>query len=90
VDVLQASQELVEEELVVLLREVVVRLDHLVQVCLHELKHHVDVTEVARVGRQHHVLDLHHVRVLQLAQQLDLAQDARRVLQGASAQLSKW
>ena len=34
---------------------------HLVQVGLHQLKHHVDVLVVARAGRQHDVLDLHNV-----------------------------
>lgn len=34
---------------------------HLVQVCLHELKHDVDVLVVAGVGGQHDVLDLHNV-----------------------------
>ena len=43
--VFQATQELVEEELMVLCRQVVVRLDNLVQVRLHELKDDVDVLE---------------------------------------------
>jgi hypothetical protein len=34
---------------------------HLVQVSLHQLKHHIDILEVPRAGRQHDVLDLHNV-----------------------------
>ena len=52
---------------------------HLVQICLHQLKHDIDVFEVAGGGGQHDVLDFHNVRVAQQAQQLDLSQDARRV-----------
>ena len=67
----------------VLLRQVVVGLDNLVQIRLHQLEHDVDVTKLAGMRRQHHVLDLHHVWVLQLSQQLDLTQDTRRVLRRA-------
>lgn len=52
---------------------------HLVQVRLHQLKHHVYVLEVARGGREHDVADLDDVWVAQQAEQLDLAEDARRV-----------
>lgn len=31
------------------------------EVCLHELKHHIDVFELPGTGRQHDVLDLHNV-----------------------------
>lgn len=47
--------------LVVVVREVVVGLNHGVQVGLHQLKDDVDVLERAGVGRQQHVLDLHDV-----------------------------
>jgi hypothetical protein len=53
-----------------------------VQVRLHELKHDIDVLEVAGRRRQHDVLDLDNVGVAQQAQQLNLAQDARRVCGG--------
>ncbi|WVZ69484.1 hypothetical protein U9M48_018260, partial [Paspalum notatum var. saurae] len=76
VDVLHASEQLVEEELVVLGREVVVGLDDLVEVGLHELEDDVDVAELAARGREHDVLDLDDVRVAQQAEQLDLAEDA--------------
>ena len=52
---------------------------HLVQVRLHQLKHDVDVLEIPGGRRQHDVAHLHDVRVAQQAQELDLAEDARRV-----------
>ena len=79
VHILEPAQQLVEEELVVLRREVVVGLDDLVQIRLHQLEDDVDVAELPRRRRQHDVLDVDDVGVAQQAQQLDLAQDARRV-----------
>mmetsp|Transcript_6396 Transcript_6396/g.22521 ORF Transcript_6396/g.22521 Transcript_6396/m.22521 type:complete len:236 (+) Transcript_6396:912-1619(+) len=79
VHVLQPPQHLVQEELVVLRRQVVVRLYHLVQVRLHQLEHHVQVIVPVRVGREHDVLDLHDVGVLEQPHELHLAQDPRRV-----------
>lgn len=76
VDVLQAAEELVEEELVVLGREVIVGLDDLVEVGLHELEDDVNVAELAARWREHDMLDLDDVRVAQEAEQLDLAEDA--------------
>lgn len=76
VDVLHAAEQLVQEELVVLGREVVVGLDDLVEVGLHELEDDVNVAELAARWREHDMLDLDDVRVAQQAQQLDLAQDA--------------
>ena len=56
------------------------------QVCLHELKDHEYVLELAGVRRQQDVLDFHNVRVLQLAQQLDLAEYACGILQRSSGE----
>lgn len=63
----------------VLSREVVVGLDDLVEVGLHELEDDVDVAELAARGREHDVLDLDDVRVAKEAEQLDLAEDAGSV-----------
>lgn len=46
VDVLEADEHLIQEELDVLVRQILRRPDHLVQVCVHELEH-------LRVGRGH-------------------------------------
>lgn len=53
----------------------------LVQVGLKELEHDVDVLELARLGREHNVLDFDNVRVLQVPQQLHLAKNAHGILQ---------
>mmetsp|Transcript_7065 Transcript_7065/g.28699 ORF Transcript_7065/g.28699 Transcript_7065/m.28699 type:complete len:582 (-) Transcript_7065:145-1890(-) len=79
VNVLEPSQQLVEEELVVLVRQVVVRLDDLVEVRLHELEDDEDVLELPRVGREHDVLHLHDVGMLQHAEELHLSQDPGRI-----------
>ena len=76
VDVLHAAEQLVQEELVVLGREVVVGLDYLVEVGLHELEDDVNVAELAARWREHDMLDPDDVRVAQEAEQLDLAEDA--------------
>lgn len=76
VDVLHAAEQLVQEELVVLGREVVVGLDYLVEVGLHELEDDVNVAELAARWGEHDMLDPDDVRVAQEAEQLDLAEDA--------------
>lgn len=74
--VLHPTEQLVEEELVVLRSEVVVGLDDLVEVGFHEFEDDVDVAELAARRRENDVLDLYDVRVAQKAKQLDLAENA--------------
>lgn len=74
--VLHPTKQLVEKELMVLRAEVVVGLDDLVEVGLHELEDNVDVTELAARRREHDVLDLDDVWMAQKAEQLDLAENA--------------
>lgn len=76
VNVLQPTEHLVQEELMVLRCQVIVGLDHLVQIGLHQLENNKNVLKIARRGGQHDVLDLYDVRVAQQAQQFDLAKDA--------------
>jgi len=61
---------------VVLGREVVVGLDDLVEVGLHQLEDDVDVTELTPRGWEHDVPDLDNIWVAQEAEQLDLPKDA--------------
>lgn len=75
----EATQQLVQEDLVVIVGKIIVCCNDGVEVRLHELKHDVQVLEGARVRGQEDVLDIHNVRVLQQAQQLDLAEDAQGV-----------
>mmetsp|Transcript_30582 Transcript_30582/g.105689 ORF Transcript_30582/g.105689 Transcript_30582/m.105689 type:complete len:246 (+) Transcript_30582:597-1334(+) len=78
VDELQTAEDLVEEVLVVLVRQRLPARDDSVQVALHEVGHDVDVGEVDGVrGDGDDVLDLNNVLVqAKVPEQLDLAQDA--------------
>ena len=69
-----AGAHLVEEELVVLVRQVVVRLDDLVEVRLHQLEYHVDVLEVVLVRRQKDAPHRDNVPVFEQPQQFNLPQ----------------
>ena len=57
VDVLEAPQQLVKEQLVVLVRELLLGLQHTVQVRLHQIVHHVQVLEVPLAPWLQHSLD---------------------------------
>jgi hypothetical protein len=46
VHVLQASEDLIKEELDVLVTENLVRLNDLRQVCFHQISHHVQLVEL--------------------------------------------
>lgn len=67
-NVLHPTKQLVEEELVVLGGEVVVGLDDLVEIGLHEFEDNVNVAKLAAGGWEHDVLDLDDVRVAQEAE----------------------
>lgn len=77
-DVLQPSQELEEEVLVVLVRQRLSRGDDALQVTLEELRDDVQRVEVLRVGgTRHDVHDFDDVFVLaEVREQLDLPQNA--------------
>ena len=85
VDVLQAPQDLVEEVLVVLVRQGLPRGDDAIEVGLHQIGDDVHVLEVDRVrGHRHQILHLHDVLVAaEVAQELDFPQDSFRVHQVA-------
>ena len=76
VEVLDAAQYLVEEELDVVLGEHLRTGDDLVQVGLHELGENVDLVEEVGHGRLEHVDRVQDVVVLEHAEHLDLAEDA--------------
>jgi hypothetical protein len=79
VDVLHSLEDLVEEVLDVLVREVVLRVDDLVQVGLHEVEHDVDVDERLILRRRDEIAQADDILVLEVPEHLDLAQDALRV-----------
>lgn len=60
-DVLEPSQHLVQEELVVLWSEVIIGLDDLMQVGLQQLKDDKDIPVGGGRGGEDDVLDLHNV-----------------------------
>ena len=74
VDVLEAAEELVEEVLDVLVGERLRRADHLVQVGVHQVRHHVQVGAVGRAA--HQVADADDILVVEVEEELDLAERA--------------
>mmetsp|Transcript_28317 Transcript_28317/g.83162 ORF Transcript_28317/g.83162 Transcript_28317/m.83162 type:complete len:375 (-) Transcript_28317:10-1134(-) len=81
VDVFEAAKDLVEEVLAVVVGERLRRRDDLVQVCVHELRDNVHILKHVQRARPEDVLDLDHVLVSEVAQDLDLPQGALRVCQ---------
>ena len=75
VDVLEATQHLVEEILEVWVRELLARANDLVHVCLHELLNDVDFIEGLIITQLEHIQHIGDVLVaLELPQELDLTQ----------------
>lgn len=78
-DIFQCTKELVQEELVMLLGQIIIGLDNLVQIRLHQFKNNINVLEIPSRRWQHDVLDLDYVRMAQQPQKLDFPQDSRCV-----------
>lgn len=78
-DIFERTEHLIEKELVVLLCQVIIGLDNLVEVCVHELKDNKYILVVPPGRRQHYVLDLDDVGVPQKPEKLDLAEDPSSV-----------
>lgn len=74
--ILKATEELIEEKLVMLRGQVIIGLDNLMEIRLHELENDVDVSELSPRRRQQDVFDLDDVRVAEEPEELDLAEDA--------------
>ena len=49
VNIFQTSQKLIQEKLMVILRQVIVRFDHLVQICIQKFEYYVDVFKLSRI-----------------------------------------
>ena len=79
VHVLQAAKHLVNEVLTVVVRQVLRAAYDLVQVCVHELVHEVDVVEEVPARRPQDVSHRDDVLVLEIPQQRDFAQCSSRV-----------
>lgn len=80
-NIFQCTQHLIEKELVVFLRQVIVSLNNLVKIGIHQLKHNVNISVVPPRRRQHNVFDLDDIGVPQQPEKLDLAEDPGSVRQ---------
>ena len=56
--------------------QVIISLDNLVEIRLHELENNVNVSELSPRRRQQDVLDLNNVRMAQEPEEFDLAENA--------------
>ena len=73
VNILETAQDLIKEELDVIVRQRLVRLDDLREVRLHELGHHVNFVEAGSVLRLENSLDTEHILVVQETLNFELA-----------------
>jgi hypothetical protein len=74
--VLESTEKLVKEKLVMLRCEIIIRSDDLMEIRLHELENNIYILELPPGRREHYVLDLYYVRVTQQPKELDLTQNA--------------
>ena len=74
--VLESTKKLVQEKLVMFRGEVIIRLDHLMEIRLHKLKNNIDILELPPRRREHDVLNLNYVWVTKQPKELDLPQYA--------------
>jgi len=77
--VLESTKKLVQEKLVMFRGEVIIQLDHLMEIGLHELKNNIDILELPPRRREHDVLNLNYVWVTKQPKELDLPQNARGI-----------
>ena len=76
--VLEAAQYLVHEELNVVVRQRLLRLDDFAQIGLHEVKHDIDFAEALSIFGCQQSLDTKDVLVLEQALNLELAISTQR------------
>lgn len=75
-NILQGSKKLVQEKLMVLRCEIIVRLYNLMKVRLHQLENNIYVPELPSRGRKHNVFDLDDIGVAKQPKELDLPKNA--------------
>lgn len=78
-DVLESTEKLVKEKLVMLCCEVIIRSDDLMEIRLHELENNIYILELPPRRGEHYVLDLYYVRMAEQPKELDLTEDARGI-----------
>jgi hypothetical protein len=75
-DVLERTEKLVKEKLVMLRCEIIIRSDDLMEIRLHELENNIYILELPPRRGEHYVLDLYYVRMTEQPKELDLTEDA--------------
>lgn len=78
-DIFQGTKHLVQKELVMLLGQIIVRLDNLVQIGIHKFKDNIDILEILLARWKHDVLYLNYVRMPQHPKQLNFSKNSRSV-----------
>ena len=72
-NVLERTQDLVEEVLAMIVCEWLRRANYLVQIGVHELRHDVHVFKLVWSNRRQDVPDANHILMIEMAQDLHLA-----------------
>jgi hypothetical protein len=75
-DVLERTEKLVKEKLVMLRCEVIIGSDDLMEIRLHELENNIYILELPPRRGEHYVLDLYYVRMTEQPKELDFTQNA--------------
>ena len=74
-DIFETTEQLIQEELIMIRSQIIIRLNHLMKIRLHQLKHDVNIPELSTGRRQHNMLNLHNIRMLKQPQQLNLPEN---------------
>jgi len=69
----EASKKLVQEKLIVLRAKIIICLNHLMKIRLHQLKHNIDIPELSSWGRKHYMLDLDYIRMSKQTEEFDFS-----------------
>ena len=77
--ILEATEKLIKEKLIMLRSQIIISLNNLMEIRLHELENDVNVFELSFRRRKHDALDLDYVRMPQEPEKLDLAEDTESV-----------
>lgn len=75
-DIFQGTKHLVQKELVMLLGQIIVRLNNLVQIGIHEFKDNIDILEILLARWKHDVLYLNYIRMPQHPKQFNFSQNS--------------
>ena len=74
--ILEATEKLIKEKLIMLRSQIIISLNNLMEIRLHELENNVNVSKLSPRRRQQDVFDLNDVRMAQEPEELDLTENA--------------